>query len=133
MDNLQNFQTGYDPRRNTEGRPKKIYNILKKSGYTAEEIRLAFSELCWCTTSQAQEHVDNPESPLIVKVVAKAMIRGADKGDYRYISEIIQQVAGKPKETKDVKSEMDMNIRSVSVEVIASAIPVANSEADIID
>ena len=78
---VNRFQKGESG--NLNGRPKKIYTVLKESGYTKDGIRDAFSEMGW----------------QILKVIAKAFLRGAERGDFRYVSEILQHVVGKPKET----------------------------------
>lgn len=86
---------------NPEGRPKKIFTILKESGFSKDDIRDAFEEIGWQTVEQLQALLDDPAKPAIIKVIAKAFHRGAEKGDYRYVAEILQQVIGKPKETRD--------------------------------
>lgn len=84
---------------NPNGRPKKIFTILKASGFTKDDIRAAFEETGWQTIEGLNNILDNDNSPAIMKVIARAFLRGAEKGDFRYVSEIIQHVIGKPKET----------------------------------
>lgn len=84
---------------NLNGRPKKIYTILKESGFSKYDIRTAMQEAGWQTTSELQDIIDDESKPAILKIIARAFIKGADKGDYRYISEIMQQAIGKPTET----------------------------------
>jgi len=84
---------------NPTGRPRKIHTVLKESGYTKDDIREAFSEIGWQTIDDLKQILDDDEKPAILKVIAKAFIRGAEKGDFRYVSEILQHVVGKPKET----------------------------------
>jgi len=88
---------------NPNGRPKRIYTILKESGYSKEDIGDAFKEIGWQTIEDLQEIVDDPKKPVILKVIARAFIKGADKGDFRYVSEILQHVIGKPKEQSENK------------------------------
>jgi hypothetical protein len=100
-DNLIPFQPGQSG--NPNGRPKRIYKILKQSGYSKEDIRDAFEEVGWQTEEQAQEIIDDPSKPLLLKTLAHAFIKAANKGDYRYVGEIIQQIMGKPKEQTENK------------------------------
>lgn len=86
---------------NPNGRPKKIYTVLKESGYTKDDIRGAFEEIGWQTMGQLQDIFKDPKAPAILKVIAHAFKRGVEKGDFRYVSEILQHVVGKPKETID--------------------------------
>ena len=84
---------------NPAGRPKRIYTVLKESGYTKDDIRDAFEEIGWQTIDDLEAIAADPGKPAILKVIAQAFISGAKKGDFRYVSEILQHVMGKPKET----------------------------------
>lgn len=95
--NLKPFKPGESG--NPMGRPKRIYSILKQSGYSKDDIVDAFNEIGWQTQQDAHDILEKDDAPLILKVIAKAFIKGAEKGDFRYVSEILQHVIGKPKET----------------------------------
>jgi hypothetical protein len=99
--NLKPFPKGNNA--NPNGRPKRIYTILKESGYTKDDISTAFAEIGWQTLEDAEAIVKDPTKPLILKTVAMAFIKGATKGDFRYVSEILQHVIGKPKEQSENK------------------------------
>lgn len=88
---------------NPNGRPKRIYTVLKDSGYSKEDIRDAFEEIGWQTLDDLKEILDDESKPVILKVIAKAFIKGAEKGDFRYVSEILMHVVGKPKEQSENK------------------------------
>lgn len=94
VNRLQKGETG-----NPNGRPKKIYTVLKQSGFSKDDVRDAFEEIGWQSIDELKEIENDPTKPAILKVIAKAFIRGAEKGDFRYVSEILQHVVGKPKET----------------------------------
>lgn len=81
------------------GRPRKIFTILKQSGFGKQDVVDAFEEIGWQTIEDLQDIVDDSSKPAIIKVIARAFIKGAEKGDFRYVSEILQHVVGKPKET----------------------------------
>lgn len=88
---------------NPAGRPKKIFTVLKESGYTRDDIREAFTEIGWQTMDDLQEIFKNDKSPAIMRLIAHAFKRGVEKGDFRYVSEILQHVIGKPKEQSENK------------------------------
>lgn len=101
--NLIPFKPGADPRRNLEGRPKRIHTVLKDSGYSKDDIRDAFEEIGWQNISDLEAILEDDSKPVILKVIARAFIKGAEKGDFRYVSEILQHVVGKPKEQTENK------------------------------
>lgn len=104
-EHLNQFKPGESG--NPNGRPKKIYTLLKQSGYSKDDIRDAFEEIGWQSLEDIQEVLDDPTKPAILKVIARAFLRGAEKGDFRYVSEIITHAIGKPKEQVDVTSGGD--------------------------
>lgn len=114
---------------NPNGRPKKIYTILKETGYSKDDIRTAFNELAWTKFDELEKQFSDPNAPAIVRVIAHVFTRAIEKGDYRYISEIIQQIAGKPKET--VHNEVKAMITTVTPQVIDTGIPIAKSENEV--
>lgn len=99
--------------RNPAGRPKRIYTIIKESGYTKDDIRDAFEEVGWQTLDDLHEIIKDEKKPVILKVIARAFIKGAEKGDFRYVSEILQHIIGKPKEQIESK-----NLHKILVEYV---------------
>jgi hypothetical protein len=95
---------------NPNGRPRKIYTVLKESGYTKDDVRNAFNEIAWADVDELQRLFKDPKSPAIIKVIAHAYKRAIEKGDYRYVSEIIMQSIGKPQEKSDIKSEITIRL-----------------------
>ena len=96
---------------NPDGRPSKIYTVLKKSGYSKDDIRTAYNEIAWQDVDELQKVFKDPKSPAIIKVIAHAFKRAIEKGDYRYVNEIIQQVIGQPKQDVDT----NLNITAFNV------------------
>lgn len=84
--------------RNPNGRPLKIYTILKRSGFSMDDIKEAYKEIAWQKKSDLEAIIKDDEKPIILKVLAQAFLKGGEKGDYRYINEIMQQAIGKPTE-----------------------------------
>lgn len=115
VDNLIPFVPGQSG--NPAGRPKRIYTVLKESGYSKEDIRDAFEEIGWQTIEDLQEVLDDDSKPVILKVIARAFMKGAEKGDFRYVSEILMHVIGKPKEQIETntlhlhKHEVTLNLK----------------------
>lgn len=127
--NLKPFKKGEVA--NPNGRPRKIYTILKESGFTKDDVRTAFNEIAWADINGLQKIFKDEKAPAILKVIAHAYKRAIEKGDYRYVAEIIQQSIGKPKETSEVS--MSAQITNVTPQVINSPIKLANDETTIED
>lgn len=80
---------------NKKGRPKKIYTILKETGYSKDDIRTIFLELPLSSLKELKSITKNKKAPALVLIVAKAIERAINKGDYNQIKDIIEQVIGK--------------------------------------
>jgi len=107
-----------DPKHNTngfrqnpqnigKGRKKKIYTILKESGYTADDIKTIFGEIPFYTLRDAQEAVKDESYPLILRTIAHLMINAFKNGDYNKIKEIVEHFIGKAPASVDVTSGGD--------------------------
>lgn len=93
---------------NLGGRKKKIYNILKEKGYGKDDIETAFNEIGWYSVKELKTLVKKDDTPAIVLVVAMAYKKAIENGDYRLVSQIIEQVIGKA--TQKVESETKVSI-----------------------
>ena len=83
---------------NPNGRPKKIYTILQKKGYSKDDIRTAFSEIAWYTLEEAKELQDDETKPVITRIVCKQFLEAFNKGDWNRIKEILEHSIGRPKQ-----------------------------------
>lgn len=102
-ENLKPFKPGPDPRRNLKGRPQSVYNVMNASGYSKDDISRCFGELGWQTEDELEAIFNDKSSPTLPRVTAQAFLKAMRKGDFRYISEILQHVIGKPKEQTENK------------------------------
>jgi hypothetical protein len=101
---------------NKNGRPKKIYTILKEIGYSKEDIKTCFGELLWYNESDLIEIIKDKEKPIITQITAKALIEAKDKGEFNKIKEILEQTVGKPMQSIEVqKNEPLTNITITEV------------------
>lgn len=98
-ENLKPWKPGQSG--NPLGRPRRIYSVLKDSGYSREDIADAFAEVGWQTIDDLQAILDDDSKPAILKVIARAFIKGAEKGDFRYVSEILAHCIGVPGKKAD--------------------------------
>ena len=55
--------------KNKGGRKKKIYSILKKTGYSREEILDVFQELIWSNEAGLNKLLANKKQPIIIEIV----------------------------------------------------------------
>ncbi|MCP3682111.1 MAG: hypothetical protein GY861_05410 [bacterium] len=90
---------------NKKGRPLKIYTILQKLGYGADDTKAAFGELAYYTVEQLDEVIEKPDTPAIVVIVAKAFKNAMNDGTWYKVREIIEHTIGKPKQ------EVDQNVK----------------------
>jgi hypothetical protein len=107
-DNLKPFSSTYQPVKN--GRPKKIYTLIRESGYSKDDAKDMFADIGWLTQKELKELFESDKTPAIMKVLAHAYNKGINKGDYRYVAEIIQQWLGRPKIDQDVHMSGEIRV-----------------------
>jgi len=98
---------------NTDGKQRKLFTIIKDNGYSKEDARELFHQLAWSTTDELKKIFEDENAPAITKVIAHAFKKAISKGDYRYISEIIQQSIGKPTESVNANNSGEIIIKVV--------------------
>lgn len=113
---------------NPDGRPKKIYTIIKEMGYSADDMKAVFSELSWYTTADLKKIYENESSPHIVRIVANQLYLALAKGDMYKVKEIIEYTLGRPSQSIDVKTDMPP---LPIVNIYTSHIPMASNENDV--
>ena len=87
---------------NREGRPKKIYTILKEMGYSKSDVNTCFGEMIWYSHEQLTEVYGDSTKPIITQITAKALIESKSNGNISQIKEILEHVLGKPKQSVEV-------------------------------
>lgn len=132
-DNPKPFKKGESG--NPKGKPPKIKTLLKKSGYTKDHIRMVFEESGWQTSEGLNKIIDDRTKPAIMHVVARAFMKAIANGDYRYVSEIMQQVIGKPKESMQVSGDPDNPFTGTILNItpVGDVKPLARNESEVDD
>ena len=131
IEDLEPYQFKPGKTGNPNGRPRKIFTIIKESGYTKDDIRVSFEQMGWQNLEDLQAILDDDTKPVILKVIARAFIKGAERGDFRYVSEILTHVMGKPKEQIESK-----NLHKIIVEYVRpedTVIPPSSSPTEDIE
>jgi hypothetical protein len=91
------FGSGQDNKRG--GRKPKIYTILKKKGYSADDVRTCINEIAFYTKGDIEALLQNPNAPVISLVIAKAFHGAVNKGDWNKVKEIMEHIMGRPVQT----------------------------------
>ena len=109
MSRLDNFKgrhntSGFDqnPQNIGGGRPKKIYNVLKNLGYSADDMKTAFFELAFYTETELKAMYDNETKPIITRIIANQFLQALKESDWGKIKEILEHVIGKPNQSTDI-------------------------------
>jgi len=96
---------------NLKGRPKKIYTILKETGYSATDIKAAFGELAFYTVKDLDIILNDESKPVITRIVANQFKEALGKSDYYKIKEILEHSIGKPTQSIDLESTIKKEVK----------------------
>lgn len=81
---------------NPNGRPRKIYTILKETGYGGDDVKTAFQEMAFYSMPELKRLYDDESKPAIIRIVANQLYKALTLGDWSKIKEIIEHTIGKP-------------------------------------
>lgn len=112
---------------NPNGRPRKFTTALRENGYKLSEINDTIQVMLQMTVDELKEVWMNPNGTILEKTIANALQKSISRGSLYSIDTLLSRVYGKPKES----ITQELNINTVSVKVIESDIPLANSENEI--
>ena len=120
MANEQNLiGKGFDARPqniNLNGRPKKIYTILKEKGYTLTDVKTAFKEMAFYTVAELQVVHEDNTLPVITKIIANQFLIALNKGDWNKVKEIMEHTIGKPTQAIEVEAKEKNKYESMTDE-----------------
>ena len=88
-----------------KGRPLKIYTILKKQGYSKDDILTAFEELSMSTEENLEALKNDKNKPILVRITANQLQIALKNGDMVKIREIMQYTLGLPKQSVEVEEK----------------------------
>jgi hypothetical protein len=123
------FQKGQSG--NLAGRPRKFVTQLKALGYKQSEVTDTLLVMLSMTMDELKKVFENPQSTVLEKAVANAIKTSIARGSLFNIELILDRAVGKPKESIDVESKIE--VKAVTVNVVKVDTPFASSEAEIIE
>lgn len=85
------------------GRPKKLYTLVKEQGYSKDDMKAAFKELSFSTLPELKKMKSDASKPIIVRIVANQFVAALRDTDWLKIKDILEYVIGKPQQQLDVK------------------------------
>lgn len=102
--NLKPFKSGYDIRREGNGRPKKYITQLNSIGYTNTEIVETLRVLLSMTILELHEVFTNPNATILELSIAKSLVKGIERGNIYTLNELLNRIIGKPKEATSLSN-----------------------------
>lgn len=91
------------------GRPRKIYNILKEKGFSADDIKTAIAEIAWYDEKELRDVRTDKNKPIIVRIIATQLFVALEKADWNKVRDIIEHLIGKPSQPLEHKGEVNLN------------------------
>jgi len=109
-----NFQKGFDPRRNIKGSPRKLISTFTDIGYTKREINDCIQNILALTLDEIKQIQDNEDCTILERTIAKALVKGFEKGSLYNLETTLSRSMGTPKES--VEQITDNKIEIVYIE-----------------
>ena len=116
--NLIPFKKGFDVRRNTKGAPRKVVSQYVELGYTNREIVDTMMNLVAMTQEELKDIQEDEGNTALERTVAKAILKGLEKGSLYNLEQLITRAIGKPKETQQVQSDSRIEVVFVNGKTI---------------
>lgn len=111
---------GLDKRKgdiNRNGRPRKIYTIVKEMGYSKDDLKTVFGELVWYSLNELKSVENDDDKPIILRIVAGQLHEAKKKKDWGKIREILEHHIGKPTQKEEVEYKQGNQLQ---VEIISA-------------
>ena len=107
--NLEGKRVKFGEGQKTEGagRKKKIYTILKESGYGADDIKTAFGEMAFSTLTDLKAIHTDESKPIILRIIANQFYQALKTSDYKKIDELMKHVIGLPKQSLQLSNDTE--------------------------
>ena len=98
---LKNLEKGKpftkgDPRINRAGRPRKVVLMLKKEGYTSQEISDTITSLLAMTTDELSTIAKDPDADILIKTIILTLNKAVQKGSIQELLQLISRAVGNP-------------------------------------
>ncbi len=95
-EHLQVYKYKHGQSGNKLGRPKSYVTILKELGYTKPMIATMVAEIMMLNSNDIYKIVDSDTEPMIRKAISKAFCKAVYTGEYKYISDYMTILFGRP-------------------------------------
>ncbi len=89
-----------------KGRKKKMLTLTKELGYSKDDLKLVFGNMIWYDKAQLVEVEAEETHPLILRIVARQILKAYDNSDLSQLKELLEYTLGKPTQqiNADVKT-----------------------------
>lgn len=91
---------------NREGRPRRIYSIIKETGFAPEDAIAVFSEFAYYTVKDLEKVEKDESNPALLRIVAGAISEAYKQKNFPKIKEILEYVIGKPNQPIQVSGNI---------------------------
>lgn len=108
------FKKGFDPRRNTKGQPRKLISTFSEIGYTKREVNDAILNILAMTQDEIKQIQDNEDCTILERTIAKALLKGLEKGSLYNIETTLSRSIGMP--DKEQQEQKNNKIEVIFVE-----------------
>ena len=91
------------PSPNRNGRPKALKTILNSNfGMTQSQCNDAILSMLSMTKEQVQTECNNPDAPMLNRIIAKAMLKSYNNGSLYALESLLNRTMGMPRQQTEL-------------------------------
>ncbi len=111
-----------------KGRKKKMLTVTKDLGYSKDDLKLVFANMIWHNEAELVEVAETETHPIIMRIVAKQIIKAYNDSDLGKLKELLEYTLGKP--TQQINADVKTGGVTYIVKDPICDIPPVTSEYD---
>lgn len=110
MEHLTPYQWPTGHSGNPQGRPPKLKSVLRGYGLSPAQAADVINSMLLCTRPMLQDITDDQDAPIIEAIIARALLKSAERGNLHALELLLVRAHGLPKPLEPVLSSEPITV-----------------------